>query len=128
MAFTDAKANASCVSPVLPHTVPSTTCPTRPCFYFPLQSAPSYLSTIYSILSADVLSCPSSSRNLSCPFPTPLPSPFPFLPQEAVWFLSNVTASNRAQAQLAMDHGLVSPVVHHPSGAEFQHRGNVPGV
>ena len=36
-----------------------------------------------------------------------------------MWFLSNITAGNRDQVQLVLEHGLVPLVVHHLSRAEF---------
>ena len=42
----------------------------------------------------------------NCPF---------FYLQEAVWFLSNITAGNQAQVQSVIDHGLVPLVIQHLS-------------
>ena len=40
--------------------------------------------------------------------------------QEAVWFLSNITAGNQQQVQSVIDHGLVPMVINHLSRGEFQ--------
>jgi len=33
--------------------------------------------------------------------------------QEAVWFLSNITAGNQSQVQAVIDAGLVPMIIHH---------------
>lgn len=33
--------------------------------------------------------------------------------QEAVWFLSNITAGNQSQVQAVIDAGLISLIIHH---------------
>ncbi len=35
--------------------------------------------------------------------------------QEAVWFLSNITAGNQEQVQAVIDHGLVPLIIQHLS-------------
>ena len=35
--------------------------------------------------------------------------------QEAVWFLSNITAGNQQQVQAVIDHGLVPLIIQHLS-------------
>jgi hypothetical protein len=40
--------------------------------------------------------------------------------QEAVWFLSNITAGNQQQVQAVIEHGLVPMVITHLSRGEFQ--------
>ena len=40
--------------------------------------------------------------------------------QEAVWFLSNITAGNQQQVQSVIEHGLVPMVITHLSRGEFQ--------
>ena len=40
--------------------------------------------------------------------------------QEAVWFLSNITAGNQQQVQAVIDAGLISYIIHHLSCGEFQ--------
>ena len=43
-----------------------------------------------------------------------------FIMQEAVWFLSNITAGNQQQVQAVIEHGLVPMVIGHLSRGEFQ--------
>ena len=40
--------------------------------------------------------------------------------QEAVWFLSNITAGNQQQVQSVIEHGLVPMIINHLSRGEFQ--------
>ena len=40
--------------------------------------------------------------------------------QEAVWFLSNITAGNQQQVQAVIDAGLISYIIHHLNRGEFQ--------
>ena len=39
--------------------------------------------------------------------------------QEAVWFLSNITAGNQAQVQSVIDHGLVPHIIQHLQRVRF---------
>ena len=39
--------------------------------------------------------------------------------QEAVWFLSNITAGNQVQVQNVIDAGLVPMIIHHLSKASL---------
>jgi hypothetical protein len=39
--------------------------------------------------------------------------------QEAVWFLSNITAGNQVQVQNVIDAGLVPMIIHHLSKASY---------
>ena len=41
-------------------------------------------------------------------------------PQEAVWFLSNITAGNQQQVQSVIEAGLVPMIIGHLSKGEFQ--------
>ena len=43
-----------------------------------------------------------------------------FFFQEAVWFLSNITAGNQMQVQAVIDAGLIPFIIHHLSRGEFQ--------
>ena len=43
-----------------------------------------------------------------------------FLSQEAVWFLSNITAGNQQQVQAVIEAGLVPMIIGHLTKGEFQ--------
>ena len=43
-----------------------------------------------------------------------------FLSQEAVWFLSNITAGNQQQVQAVIEAGLVPMIIAHLTKGEFQ--------
>ena len=47
-------------------------------------------------------------------------SPELFLSQEAVWFLSNITAGNQQQVQAVIEAGLVPMIIAHLTKGEFQ--------
>lgn len=42
--------------------------------------------------------------------------------QEAVWFLSNITAGNQQQVQAVIDAGLIPMIIHHLSRVNIQNK------
>ena len=46
--------------------------------------------------------------------------------QEAVWFLSNITAGNQQQVQCVIDAGVVPMIIHHLSYVSIAHISRVP--